>query len=72
MTNERELKEKIDEKRAESPHKCSLCDGTFPDRAEYESHQIGYVRKSSRFEHFFIGSLFICSYGSNKRNMALI
>ncbi len=39
MTNERELKEKIDEKREESPYKCSLCDRAFPDRAEYESHQ---------------------------------
>ena len=39
MTNERELKEKIDEKREESPYKCSLCDRAFSDRAEYESHQ---------------------------------
>jgi hypothetical protein len=36
MTNERELKEKIEEKREESPYKCSLCDRGFSDRAEYE------------------------------------
>jgi hypothetical protein len=54
MTNERELKEKIDEKREESPYKCSLCDRAFPDRAEYESHQIGYMLKTIRFEHFLL------------------
>jgi transposase-like protein len=57
MTNERELKEKIEEKREESPYKCSLCDRAFSDRAEYEAIRIVCIRKSSRFEHFFIGFL---------------
>jgi hypothetical protein len=35
MINERELKEKNDEKREESPYKMQLCDRAFPDRAEY-------------------------------------
>jgi hypothetical protein len=39
MTNERELREKIDEQREESPYKCSICDRAFSDRAEFERHQ---------------------------------
>jgi hypothetical protein len=39
MTNKEDLKEKIEEKREESPYKRSLCDRAFSDRSEYESHQ---------------------------------
>jgi uncharacterized C2H2 Zn-finger protein len=39
MTTERESKENIDEKREESPYKCSICDRAFSDRAEFERHQ---------------------------------
>ena len=39
MTTQRELKEKFDEQREESPYKCSICDCTFSDRAEFEQHQ---------------------------------
>lgn len=34
----RDLKEKRDDLREESPYKCSLCDRAFPDRAELEEH----------------------------------
>jgi uncharacterized C2H2 Zn-finger protein len=39
MTKERELSEKVEELREESPYKCSICDRAFSDRAEFERHQ---------------------------------
>ena len=55
MTNERELKERIDENRDKSPYKCSLYDRAFPERQHMRAIKIGYMRRSSRFEHLFIG-----------------
>jgi hypothetical protein len=45
MTAERELKEKFDEQREESPYKCSMCDRTFSDRTEFEQHQSNMHRE---------------------------
>ncbi|HEX2231198.1 MAG TPA: C2H2-type zinc finger protein [Nitrososphaeraceae archaeon] len=39
MTSQRGRKEGIDEQRQESPYKCSICDRSFSDRAEFERHQ---------------------------------
>jgi transposase-like protein len=39
MTTERERKKTFDERREESPYKCSTCDRAFSDRAEFELHQ---------------------------------
>jgi len=35
----RDLSEKFDDMREESPYKCSLCDRAFRDRQEFERHQ---------------------------------
>jgi hypothetical protein len=35
----REAKEKFDELKEESSHKCNLCDQAFPARAAFERHQ---------------------------------
>ena len=55
MIYERELKEKNDEKREESPYKCSYVIVHFPTGQNIRAIRIGYMGKSSRFEHLFIG-----------------
>ncbi len=45
MTKEMKSNEKVNEKREESPYKCSMCDRAFSDRAEFERHQSTMYRE---------------------------
>jgi hypothetical protein len=55
MIDEGELKEKNDEKREESPYKCSYLIEHFPTGQNIRAIIIGYMGKSRRFEHLLIG-----------------